>query len=284
MHLDRRMWIVLLVLGAMLMGCFCQTCSPNKCKAKCERSGLCQVRYKHTGESLFRCYAGSDVDCSQSQACQKYGRCFATETGACVRQEQIEQHRCAVSSSCIHFGGCSPTGQGYCEPTQKEHCQKSKHCLERGRCKLVKGRLGDAYCTADDDASCQNSQGCKTEGKCGKVKGVCAPTGVEHCQNSQWCKDRQQCDFEPPRLIYNGRCVHRPKDNAECQASYGCKAHGKCAYAVLDTIYATEICTPTQSSHCEQSDGCKLHKQCTYKPPRPRDGKIYNAGRCVREY
>lgn len=198
MQLRDRLIIRLYVfIGAVVALAFGTGCRPS-CDAECAEDGLCSVRNYHAGDARYRCYAASDAECAGSRVCRDEGRCFATEQGTCVLEDEVAANACSASAFCSRSGLCGHR---------------------------------DGICWAESDADCEASFECRTIGRCGARGGVCVPRSDTDCERSLGCEVEGLCR----RTSYLGLTYECrvPLDNAAaCEASWVCEHYGRCAPAL----------------------------------------------------
>ena len=111
-------------------------------------------------------------------------------------------------SPCEWFGACKRLDSGSCGVVSEKDCLASDHCLDDGRCDLLRDK-----CTVLSDASCRQSKLCLDHGLCyGTIFGDypndpaagITTTHGECVPKSQW-KCRGQCDLGDCELI-KGKC------------------------------------------------------------------------------
>lgn len=194
-------------VALVLSGCCCLTPPGSWCADECRRVGACQIRTEHAGDGIYRCYAGSDADCLGSETCTLHGRCAAAEDGECVRPDEVEARRCAISANCRVWGGCHPR-DGFCEPISDADCAASLECLTQGRC-----HHDGHVCVATRD-DCAGTTGCALEGLCNWEPYPAIMGGGGHCALGAAgdCTDALAC-------ARDGRCVPRRLD----ACSEGCR-------------------------------------------------------------
>lgn len=234
----------LAVLALFASSCCCITPPASSwCAEECARAGACELRTERTGDGIYRCYAGSDADCAGSALCRDAGRCAVAEDGECVRPEEVEARRCAISVQCRVWGGCHPR-DGFCEPQSPEDCRQSLECLTQGRCTYVE----EAHaCLPTEPLDCARSTGCALEGICTWEAypalfgggGHCALTSFGDCTHTLACARDGRCAARPLgacsegcRVFYCGRpeSLSAP---APCTEMHGsgllvCAPDGRC--------------------------------------------------------
>jgi hypothetical protein len=241
------------VFGALTLaaGCCIGPPSSSWCAETCARDGACSVRTERTGDSFYRCYAGSDAECAASQRCASEGRCAAAEDGTCVRREEVASRRCALSVECRSWGGCHAR-EGFCEPQSDADCRASLGCLAQGRCSY-----DDHHCYVGDDGDCARSAGCALEGLCTETAipligaSQCALGAAGDCRATLAC-------------TRDGRCTPRPMEGC----SEGCRVF-YCGYAA--SASAPVPCTELQGSAllaCEPDGRCMrdARGECVHVP------------------
>ena len=259
--------------------------------------------------------AGSTVGqlgqaCLANESCEKPWRCYA---GEC-------RHPCLVSRECEHDGKCAPhpklfwsskeqgwavepfTGmefkvgfdvsdsglvsQKLCQPTEPDHCARSKACADNGQCGLgtdptKSPERAPPMCRATEVAHCEESKRCKRSGQCtlapdepftGCIKG---PVDDAFCKKTRACKKRGACSAGP-----GGQCI--VKSDADCQTGGACKNEGKCRAKDGQCVVASTIdcagssvckmaggcaavngvCAPAEPTHCASSLRCKMEGKC----------------------
>jgi len=90
----------------------------------------------------------------------------------CVTKEQADE-RCRAAPACKDTGSCTyHMTMDSCIPEAEEDCEKSRGCLEHGRCSLGRRR-----CVVRKDEDCQRSDECKVHGRCeakpDRLSGAC---------------------------------------------------------------------------------------------------------------
>ena len=277
------------VVALLLPGCGVKSCVARQCEEspKCTQAGQCSVRFAKTGDGPWRCYAGSDADCEGSQGCKEQGKCFATQTGICVVEGEVEGQRCEHAEVCAVRGDCAPSGEGFCVAVDDASCRASKICADAGQCSYVEGGgvlHGLPRCAVTDAADCEQSSGCAARGDCGVWEGAgtkfCAPTTQAHCEASSGCAEGDACTLVPGRTLRQGRCAFIPTTNEDCVRSPGCRLEGTCAmvdgYASSDPA----LCEPTEQAHCDRSEACTKDGKCKYWPRPGRTGESAPGGSC----
>ena len=257
-----------------LSGCgVVESCASRQCEqgTGCADRGECSVRFTKTGDGPWRCYAGSDDDCADSEGCKSDGKCFATEVGTCVAEDEVEANRCENAKVCAFRGDCKPSGEGFCVASDEAACRASEICTRDGQCGYIgESALGGmARCGVTDEADCEKSTGCAERGDCGVWDGsakFCAATSKAHCEQSTICSEEGACDFIEGRTLRQGRCVFIPSSDDDCAQSPVCRLHGGCSMVPGDAPSDPPQCSPTEVAHCEASEGCKKDRKCKYWP------------------
>lgn len=282
------LWLAMFAL--LSAGCGLEALGNRACQRMrgCALAGECTARTVRTGDGLWMCYASRDEECASSQGCKEGGRCSATETGECVREDAVEAHRCENTAvRCKGAGECKASGIGFCVAKDEASCQASTNCTERGECHFSEDGVGDGFstCYAGDTKDCGRSLACQEDGKCGTEgragSGRCAPTKEAHCQQSRGCIEGGACDFLRPGRLRGGRCVFIPGSTEDCSASAGCRVRGECEMVPAYGPQDPALCEPTEERHCQESEACGTERRCTYAPrPGRMKKKALPGGSC----
>ncbi|MFT7623638.1 MAG: hypothetical protein ACI9WU_002821 [Myxococcota bacterium] len=199
------------LVGLECIGGLCmQPDSPCLNFNRCALEGLCTVGADD------ECFAGSDLECSQSETCTQVAACFA-EAGVCVPGPMS--------------GLCDiPMGHHLINPCQRD-----------GRCHGVDGR-----CVATTDADCKASSGCKELGFCTHQGNGCV-VGPSDCRGTTKCAEFGWCTFD------GDRCIVGSDD--DCLDSSGCAALGHCSLRHrVCKARSDEDCA--RSSRCQNGGRC----------------------------
>jgi hypothetical protein len=174
----------------------------SPCVEACLDSGLCEsdsdnVTKMEHGEvvrgSVFRgCLPATDVQCKESKACAREGRCKAGKK-QCVPASEADckaSEKCKTEGLCL-FDASQGADQASCN-VARDKCSGTDGCKFRGECTPVAGK-----CEIASDADCAGAERCRRFGLCKLANGGgCMPRNAADCTNSEQCKkDGKECKF-----------------------------------------------------------------------------------------
>jgi hypothetical protein len=177
----------------------CKAARVDDCqKGACAATGLCALK-------AGRCVPSQSEHCAASRVCRELGRCSLIK-GKAGRANQCgfgakHDSECKTPRGTERYVPCEEEGlctlrRGVCQATERNHCQWSTLCKERGFCELDP-KFGACFQVASDQ-DCQALEGCQSRGECAyRGGGVCGPKASKHCAQSKVCKDSGRCRYDP---------------------------------------------------------------------------------------